>query len=841
MNDKLAYFIQQVRQREGEHEQSLLRVFFTFPIFVYLFVEFYFITPTSIGGPIFIFSVVCFAGAVLLVLYLLYKRNTSRKRQSLTMFADIAAISFGMMMTDEAGVLFYGIYLWVITGNGIRYGKESLFSAYVASMLGFSAVILLNDFWHDHLRVAVGLWLTLLCIPLYILKLRGQLNDALESAQAASKAKSDFLSNMSHEMRTPLNGVIGSSDLLISTSLNEEQKDLVATLKKSAHLLLKLIDNILDLSKIESGKLVSEKVDFDLHKLVNSTLEMFLPQVEKKGISLSVRFTPETYFMLKGDPLHLQQVIINLIGNAIKFTSKGKVELRISTSQQDDQHELLRFEVIDTGIGISQQAQARIFESFTQADQDITRTYGGTGLGTTISKQLVELMGGTMGVQSEPGIGSIFWFEAPFVKQPPAVLSVAKPTLEQLYLLTIGLPLNEQLTVTSYANTWGIRCEHAASLTHFFTYLIDKDVARPDHLAILCAPQNIGMTAADFAVNIRELQGQQKLSTILINPDLHNHRQDDYLNAGYSCLLRTPFDKTLLFNALHGIMAPRPSDGVISFKEHYERSTANKRGVRILVAEDNGTNRQIIEKILKHGNHKVDLVENGEQALDQLEVNTYDLLILDMNMPQIGGLEVVNMYRAISRQQLDTPVIILTANATLEAKRECERARIDAYLTKPVDALTLLDTVARLTLTPAKTDAPELAHPPHQLEEQSPSGFINEDTLHHLTVLGGHQEDFLRTVIYGFLSETDKLLEAMRMALSRQEYATFKELAHILKGSSGNVGAEALFAVCSEVLALGDSELKISAARLMSEALNCYPATRASLLRYLNGANQAIL
>ena len=541
--------------------------------------------------------------------------------------------------------------------------------------------------------------------------------------------------------------------------------------------------------------------------------------------------------MLQGDPLHLQQVLINLMGNAIKFTNKGSVELRISTLQQDSLQTLLRFEVIDTGIGISQQVLGKIFESFTQADQNITRTYGGTGLGTTISKQLVELMGGKMGVQSEPGIGSIFWFEAPFAKKLPTVLSEAKPTLQQLYVLTIGLPHSDQLAVTSFTNSWGIRCEHAASLTHFFTYLIDKNIARPDNLAILCLPQNIGMTAKDFAANIHELRGQKKLSPILLNPDLHNHSEEEYLDAGYSCLLRTPLDKTLLFNALHGIMAPRPSEGVISFKEHYERSTANKRGVRILVAEDNGTSQQIIEKILTHGNHKVDLVENGEQALDRLEENTYDLLILDMNMPQMGGLEVVKVHRALSRQPMDTPVIILTANATLEAKQECERAHIDAYLTKPVDALTLLDTVARLTLTPPKSDALELTHP----VDKNANRFINEETLHHLALLGGDQEDFLRTVIYGFLSETDKLLEAMRIALSKQEYATFKELAHILKGSSGNVGAEVLFKVCCQILVLSDTELKNSAKDLLVEALDSHPATRASLLRYLNGANQAML
>lgn len=839
MKEKLHHFAQQVHMKNGEHEQILLRIAFTTLILVYLFVEFLLGNPEAITRHQIVFAASYLAFSIVLATYVLFKPKASKRRVFLAMICDIGATAYVMLISHETGPIFFGIYLWVIVGNGIRFGTWSLITSYVSSIIGFTLVILLNDYWISNPRLSIGLMLTLILIPPYILKLRNQLNLALEEARRASKAKSDFLSNMSHEMRTPLNGVIGVSDLLISTRLDDEQKDLVATLKKSAQLLLRLIDNILDLSKIESGKLISEKVDFDLHKLVNSTLEMFLPQVEKKQISLSVRFSPETSFLLQGDPLHLQQVLINLVGNAVKFTSKGSVELRIATLQQDEHQTRLRFEVIDTGIGISPQVQSRIFESFTQADHNITRTYGGTGLGTTISKQLVELMGGEMGVQSEPGIGSIFWFETPFTKQPPVVLGKAKPALDKLYVLTIGLPHSDQLAVTNYANSWGLRCEHASSLTHLFTYLIDKDVVRPDNLAILCLPQNIGMTAKDFAANIHELQGRQKLSLILVNPDLHNHSEETYLDIGYSCLLRTPLDKPLLFNALHGIMAPRPSEGVISFKEHYERSTAGKRGVRILVAEDNGTNRQIIEKILKHGNHKVDLVENGEQALDKLEESTYDLLILDMNMPQMGGLEVVNIHRALFRQPLDTPVIILTANATPEAKLECERARIDAYLTKPVDALTLLDTVARLTLTSQKNDAPELAHPVSQLELQNASRFINETTLHHLALLGGDQEDFLRTVVYGFLSETDKLLEAMRIALSRQEYAAFKELAHILKGSSGNVGAEVLFSVCSQILTLGDTDLESSATGLMDEALDCYPATRASLLRYLNGATQA--
>ena len=842
MKNSILHFIQQVRAKSGEHEQILLRVAFTTLILCYLYVELALGNPDGISRDQILFAGSYLLFSLLLVVFVLFMPAPSKRRVFFTMICDIGATTYVILISQDTGPIFFCIYLWVIVGNGIRFGTWSLITSYASSIVGFSLVIFFNDYWLSNPRLSIGLMLTLVLIPPYILKLRNQLNLALEEARRASKAKSDFLSNMSHEMRTPLNGVIGASDLLISTRLDKEQNDLVATLKKSAQLLLKLIDNILDLSKIESGKLISEKSDFDLHKLINSTLEMFLQQVEQKGVRLSVRFTPETCFLLQGDPLHLQQVIINLVGNAIKFTSKGSVELRVSTSRQDDRQSVIRFEVIDTGIGISPQAQARIFESFTQADHNITRTYGGTGLGTTISKQLVELMGGEMGVRSELGIGSIFWFEIPFAKQPVALSGNTKPTLEQLHVLTIGLPTNEQLAVSNYTKGWGIKCEHAASLTHFFTYLINKDVVRPDHLAILCVPQNFGMSAFDFATNIQELRGQQNLSPIIINPDLHNHVEEEYLNAGYSCMLRTPLDKTLLFNALHGIMTPRPSEGVISFKDHYERSTAHKQGVRILVAEDNGTNRQIIEKILAHGNHKVDLVENGEEALDKLEVDDYDLLILDMNMPHMGGLEVVKVHRALSRQPLETPVIILTANATLEAKQECERAHINAYLTKPVDALTLLDTVSRLTLTQPKVNAPDLSQTVYSKHETSPdSGIINEETLNHLAVLGGDQDDFLQTVIYGFISETGKLLEAMRNALLKKDIASFKELAHILKGSAGNVGAEALFSCCNQIMQLSNGELDDSANLLFDELLRDFPYTKSSLLHYLNGANQAAL
>jgi two-component system sensor histidine kinase RpfC len=326
----------------------------------------------------------------------------------------------------------------------------------------------------------------------------------------------------------------------------------------------------------------------------------------------------------------------------------------------------------------------------------------------------------------------------------------------------------------------------------------------------------------------------------LFNPDLQAEVDDEHLGTGYTCLLRFPLDKTLLFNALHGVMTPRPTSGVISFKDHYERTNKEKRGIRILVADDNGTNRKIIARILEHGGHNVDLVEDGEQALDKLEQKRFDLMILDMSMPQMGGLDVVKIHRATSTQSAPTPVIILTADATIAAMRECEAAEIDSYLTKPVDAITLLDTVARLTATVNTVDVADLS--PATVEEDSDqSTLINENTLHQLALLGQGNDNFLQVVIHGYISETEKILETMRTALANQEYATFKELAHIIKGSSGNVGADAIYTLCSEIMQCPPADLNLKSSMLLKQVHACFKTTRMLLIQHLGNTSRASL
>ena len=833
MNQRPSTFFQQVREGDSEHEQALIRVIFSLLIFIYLLLTFDTDSLSHTQKTVIIFSGSFLVFSTLLAAVVYSSHKASAKRQLLAMVADMGAVTFGMVMTGEAGALFYGIYLWVIIGNGLRYGAHALIRSHVLGVVGFTSVILLNDYWFTHRTLAVGLLLTLVLIPLYAIKLLKRLNRAIIHAEEASKAKSRFLANMSHEMRTPLNGVIGASDLILETPLNEEQKDLVQTLRNSGQLLLKLIESVLDLSRIESGKLAAEMANFDLHGLVNGIMDMFSAQAEKKGLRLHAQFSAETCFLLRGDSLHFRQVIINLVGNAIKFTDQGMVELRVRTLSQDETTARLRFEVIDTGIGIAQEAQRAIFESFTQADSAITAKYGGTGLGTTIAKQLVEFMGGQIGVSSEVGKGSTFWFELPFEKQRESHTSNALPALDKMRVMGVGIPASDQEVFSDCLSGWGVRLDYSTSLAKFFSRLAQMSSSRQQGIVVLGAPQNFGMNAREFADHVWAEFSPNSVSLILIDPDIPANTEEELLAMGYTCLLKTPVDKTLLFNALHGVMAARPVADVISFREHYERNSQGKRELSILVADDNGTNRKIISKILERGGHRVDLAENGEQALNLLENKRYDLAILDMYMPIMGGLEAAKIYRFTARHEPAIPIVILTANATIEARRECEEAKTDAFLTKPVDAPTLLGTVARLTATRKNVGSAGHINTPIAPVAKGGVALLNENTLRRLALLG-EGGDFMGSVIQGFISEGDQLLEAMRAALLKHEYAAFRELAHTLKGGAGNIGADALFQLCREILQLNHADLQVSAGDLLSGMVDSFNSTRLALVQYLN-------
>ena len=839
MTWKLGEFIRQLRAKTqdygSEHEQALVRIIIAFLTVIYLSYKFISSQNPSAITPVLALCSAFFISSIFLAITVFHSKKSSEKRQFFAMFADVSVVTFAMLMSGEFGSLFFGIYLWVTIGNGLRYGSKALIRAQALSVIGFVMVIIFNNYWSTHSTLAAGILLTLASIPFFTFTLLERLNQAIRRAEEASKAKSYFLANMSHEMRTPLNGVIGTSDLILETPLNAEQKDLVVTLRNSGHILLKLIENVLDISKIESGKLVAEIADFDLHRMVKNIMDMFATQAENKGLQLHTHFSSEASFLLRGDHQHLRQVIINLVGNAIKFTQKGTVELRLLTLNQSQASIQLRFEVADTGIGIPKESQQAIFESFTQANANITAKYGGTGLGTTISKQLVQFMGGRIGLQSELGKGSLFWFELPFQKQIGHQVATTYNVLQNLRVVLAGVSTVEQAVITSCLSEWETEFDTTTSRAEFFSHLHSIQADIQPNIVVMCSPQSLGMSIGDFASHVREKFSAAKTSLILINSDSNNHSHDELFKMGYACFLQTPIDKTQLLNALHGVAPMKmEEDTPASFMEYFEKNNNNtKRRLNILVAEDNGTNRLILAKILQRAGHLVDLVTNGDEALDWLEIKSYDLAILDMNMPVVTGPEVTKIYRATTAVESRIPIIILTANATIDAQRECEEAGADAFLTKPIDAFTLLDVIAKLSIRHNKINK-SISITPTSPENLSDEPLLSENTLNQLQLLGEKDNYFIGTIIQGFIEENEQLLQAMHAALLKKEYVTFRKLAHTMKGSAGNVGAQVLYQLCCEILKLDHAKLISSGPALFDRAIKSFSSTRHALKKYLD-------
>src|SRR5689334_3250517 len=390
-----------------------------------------------------------------------------------------------MTFFGERAAPFFLLYVWMTLANGFRFGKPYLLVSLGLGAAGFSTALWLSEFWRSHAHMGYGLLGAFIVLNLYVQSLVTKLYDALNRAESANQAKRRFISVISHEMRTPLNAIIGMADLLRGTALSREQADMLQTLRSSSRLMLGLVEDVLDFSKIEAGKVVIEKADFDLHALVNSTCRIVAAQAAAKGLDFVVSIMPEVAPAIRGDPHYLRQVLINLAGNAVKFTEKGGVTVHVSTQAESESSVRLKFSIRDTGIGIAPAAQARIFESFTQADQSTTRRFGGTGLGTTIAKQLVGLMGGKIGLESAVGLGSTFWFEIDLEKQPERA-GIVTGELAGARVLLVGFPAADREALEHALVGWGAAPVAVRDIEAAAARLVaDISLARPYHSALL--------------------------------------------------------------------------------------------------------------------------------------------------------------------------------------------------------------------------------------------------------------------------------------------------------------------------------------------------------------------